>query len=72
MGVRWIGLKLLLCRGDGGVGRRGAAVDAARRGAATVVVEAYAPNIVRVTMSLDKGSGAGSGGGVWDCGATAE
>ena len=25
-----------------------------QRGAATVVVEAYAPNIVRVTMSLDK------------------
>jgi alpha-D-xyloside xylohydrolase len=33
-----------------------------QRGAATVVVEAYAPNIVRVTMSLDKARALGAAG----------
>jgi len=52
MGVRRIGS--LICVVSIGVLSCGAQQLSLQRGAATVVVEAYAPNIVRVTMSLDK------------------
>jgi len=47
------GMRLIACLMVMG-GVSGAQQLTLQRGAATVVVEAYAPNIVRVTMSLDK------------------
>ncbi len=52
MGVRWAGL--VVCAVSIAAMGAGAQQLTLQRGAATVVVEAYAPNIVRVTLSLDK------------------
>ncbi|HSY36750.1 MAG TPA: TIM-barrel domain-containing protein [Acidobacteriaceae bacterium] len=55
------GVGLLACLMAIGGASRGQQLTL-QRGAATVVVEAYAPNIVRVTMSLDKARALGAAG----------
>src|ERR1700733_1728436 len=52
MNIRWVGS--IFCAVGISALTCGAQQLTLQRGAATVVVEAYAPNIVRVTMSLDK------------------
>ena len=58
MKVRWVGM-IVCAVSTLGVGAQQLTLE---RGKATVVVEAYAPNIVRVTMSLDKARALGAAG----------
>jgi alpha-D-xyloside xylohydrolase len=60
MGVRRVGS--IVCLVSAAALGAGAQQLTLQRGAATVVVEAYAPNIVRVTMSLDKARALGAAG----------